>query len=199
MKTNGVFFSIVFLIIVSCNNKKDLGAVEATKDSIPVNALRIASALPETLIPKAKKELDSWPEYKNVDEIMLKYYNISHTEALLNAKELADLVTQMRDSIRIKAVDKPNVVARINVLQNETLRLADMANIPAISSEEVKNQVEKVIALFSAFNSKINTIYKASDLQKSLEFDTEKPDSVKINTKRVMPKRINRVIATEQQ
>lgn len=197
MKSNSIFFVIVLLLIVSCSNKKDTEPVVSGNDSLALNASRIVSALPETLIPKAKMELSKWEEYKNVDEIMLKYYNISHTEALLNAKELADMVTLMRDSIRIDEIDKPNVVVRINVFQNEALRLADMANIPSINSDEVKNQVGKIIELFSAFNSKINTIYKASDLQKSLEVDTEKPDTLQLNLKRLTPKNIRKVISTE--
>lgn len=197
MKVSSIFLIVVLLIGVSCANKVDTESVTSSTDSLALDATRIVSALPETLIPKAKMELSNWKEYKNVDEIMLKYYNISYTQALLNAKELADMVTSMRDSIRVDEIDKPNVIVRINVLENEALRLADMANIPSITSDEVKNQVQKIIELFSAFNSKINTIYKASDLQKSLEVDTEKPDSLQINLKRLEPKNIRNVISTE--
>ncbi|WP_457618374.1 hypothetical protein, partial [Lutibacter sp.] len=85
----------------------------------------------------------------------------------------------MKDSIRIEKLKQPSVIARLNVLENEALRLADMATIHSISNEEVKNEVEKIVEIYSAVNSKINTIYKVAAIQKSLEVDTETPIEVK--------------------
>jgi hypothetical protein len=146
---------------------------------------RIVNRIGETLIPSAKRALETWNEYNDVDDFIIKYYNISIMEALLNAQELSDLVKLMRDTIRVENLDKLNVIARFNVLHNETLRLADMANIPSIKDEEVNEEVTRILEVFSAVNSKINTIYKASALQNSLEVDTEVP--VEIEEKSKMP------------
>ena len=81
----------------------------------------------------------------------------------------------MKDSLSVEKLNKKNVVARINVLENEALRLADMATISSITNQEVKTEVDKIVELFDALNSKINTIYKTEELQKSLEIDTETP------------------------
>ncbi|WP_111708958.1 hypothetical protein [Lutibacter citreus] len=171
-------YSILLLIIfltISCGEHRNVEKVADNVDTLKVDTDRIINNVSETLIPNAKKTLFSWKEYKDVDEFMLKYYNVSNLEALNNAKELSELVKLMKDSIRIEKLEQKNVVARFNVLHNETLRLADMANIPSISKEEVKEEVKKIIDLFSAVNSKINTIYKAEDIQNALEVDTEIP------------------------
>ena len=81
----------------------------------------------------------------------------------------------MKDTIRVDKLNELSVVARFNVLHNETLRLADMATISTIKKEEVKEEVGRILELYAALNSKINTIYKAEDVQNSIEIDTEIP------------------------
>ncbi|UMB59970.1 hypothetical protein MHL31_12905 [Lutibacter sp. A80] len=168
---------IILFFSFSCNKTKKLEETTSTGDTLIVDTTedRIINNTSETLIPEAKKALKEWKEYQILDKYMLKYYNVSNFEALNNAKELSDLVQHLKDSITIDKLTAPNVVARFNVLHNETLRLADMAVIPSISKEEVKQEVKKIIDLYSAVNSKINTIYKAENLQQALEVDTEEP------------------------
>ncbi|SDX69988.1 hypothetical protein SAMN05444411_10874 [Lutibacter oricola] len=165
---------IVLVFLVSCNKSPKLNEVSKTNDTI-VNSDKIVSTISTTLIPSAKKAIENWKEYKDLDEFLLKYYNISKFEALTNAKELTGLVKLMKDSIRVENLKSLNVKARINVLENQTLRLADMALISSISDEEVTSEVLKIVELYDAFNSKINTIYKAEEIQKALEIDTESP------------------------
>jgi hypothetical protein len=169
------FLLIILVICSSCN--KDRAAQETSKkrDSIEVNSDRIVTKIGETLMPRAKEDLEKWKEYNDVDEFILKYYNTSTFEALTNAKELSDLVKVMKDTIRVEKLKALNVVARFNVLHNETLRLADMVLISSIKKEEVKEEVIQILEVYSSLNSKINTIYKAEDLQSLLEVDTEKP------------------------
>jgi hypothetical protein len=58
---------------------------------------------------------------------------------------------------------------RVNVLENETLRLKDMTFIPAITANEVNTQVDKILAAFSATNSKINTVYSQLEVEQDIE------------------------------
>jgi len=171
---------LLFIIFLSfsCQRTNTVQEVSENTDSLKINSNRIVNTIGETLIPKAKKAVSEWKEYRNVDEFIIKYYNISNMEALNYAKELSDLVQLMKDSIRIEELKGLNMMARFNVLHNETLRLADMATIPSISSEEVKEEVGKIVEVYSSVNSKINTIYKAEELQNSLEVDTETPNTV---------------------
>jgi hypothetical protein len=172
-----LFYLFVFILlgIVSCSKKKLKPQAISIKDSLKIVNNRIEVPLGELLTPFAKKRLSNWREYKDVDEFITSFYNISIPEALSNARELSDLVVLMKDSIRVEELKTPSLMARINVLENETLRLADMATIPSISDKEVKDEVNSILQVFSALNSKINTFYKATELQNTLEIDTEKP------------------------
>ncbi|MBE0424632.1 MAG: hypothetical protein IBX66_11950 [Lutibacter sp.] len=176
------FLLIILLTGFSCNKNKDVQEVSEIADSLKLDANRIENRIGETLIPEAKAVLDNWDEYQLVDEMLLKYYSINTLEALSNADELSRLVKMMKDSIKIDNLKKPNIIARINVLENETLRLADMATIPSISKEEVKEEVINILAIYSAMNSKINTIYHAESMQKRLEVDTEVPVNIQKTT-----------------
>ena len=183
MKQIFSFLLLILFLIYSCNRTKNVQEVSEVSDSLKTNSSRIVNTISETLIPAAKKEVLSWEEYKNVDEFILKFYNISTTEALDNAKELSELVQLMKDSIRVDVLKEKNITARFNVLHNETLRLADMATISSIKKEEVKEEVEKIVEVYTAVNSKINTIYKVIELQNSLEVDTENPLEIGKETK----------------
>ena len=181
------FLLIILFFSFSCDKTKKLEEVTEVADTLVVeDTERIINNTSETLIPEAKRNLKDWKEYQKLDQFMLKYYNVSNLEALNNANELSGLVKNMIDTIRVEKLTALNVVARFNVLHNETLRLSDMATIRSISKEEVKEEVKKIIDLYSAVNSKINTIYEAEDLQSSLDIDTEAP----INDLSVLKKRI---------
>ena len=175
MKHLFYLFVIILLGTVSCSKKKPKTQAIFTKDSLKIVNSRIEVPLGEVLIPTAKNKLSKWREYIDVDNFITQFYNISTSEALSNAKELSNLVILMKDSIRVKELKIPSVIARINVLENETLRLADMSTIPSIKDAEVKEEVTSILTVFSALNSRINTFYKALVLQKALEIDTEKP------------------------
>jgi len=191
------FLLIIFFLGFSCNKLKTTQEVSKNLDSLKISLdTRIVSRLGETLIPTAKKAISDWKEYRNVDKFILRYYNISNMEALQNARELSELIKQMKDSIRVEQLKQPSVIARLNILHNEALRLADMATIHSISNEEVKNEVEKIVEIYSAVNSKINTIYKVAAIQKSLEVDTESPVEIDKKQKPVKKykKYTNRII-----
>ena len=65
--------------------------------------------------------------------------------------------------------DIPSFNARVNLLHTETLRLADLTLIPAITSEEVHLQIDKTIAAFSAVNSKINTLLSKKKFEDEID------------------------------
>jgi len=172
------FLLIILFFIFSCNRSKSVQEVSENSDSLKVSSNRIVNTIDETLNPVARKAVLEWKEYKNVDEFIIKYYNISTTEALDYAEELSELVQLMKDSVRVELLKEKNISARFNVLHNETLRLADMATISSITDKEIIEEVEKIVEVYSAVNSKINTIYKAKELQNSLEVDTETPNLI---------------------
>ncbi len=183
------FSSIVFF--VACKNTNSSKNNEVTKDSLKVVGKKIVHGTSKSLIPSAKKEIANWAEFNDVAKFIGQFYNTNQVEALNNAKELSDLVKLMKDSIRIDKLKEVSVKARLNVLENETLRLMDMAEIPSISEREVAEEVTSILELYDALISKINTIYKVEALQHALEVDTETPVEIEKEEKnklKIIPK-----------
>ena len=185
---------IILFLSFSCNRTKTVQEVSKNSDSLKISSNRIVSTIGEILIPKAKKAVSEWKEYNDVDEFIIKYYNISNAEALNSADELSELVQLMKDTVRVEKLKELNITARFNVLHNEALRLADMATIPSISNKEVKEEVLKIVEIFSAVNSKINTIYKAEELQKLLEVDTETPIDIVKKKERLQRRKPSKLV-----
>lgn len=179
------YFYCIYLIVsvlgVSCNHEKQVSDANEKPETQDVSKNRIVGSVSATLIPTAKKAVEHWKEYQTLDAFLIKYYNISNEEALSNAQELSELVKLMKDSMRVEKIKQLTIIARLNVLENEALRLADMATISTISNEEVKEEVAKILELYEAVNSKINTIYKVEELQNLLEVDTEIPQELPEN------------------
>lgn len=115
------------------------------------------------------KNIENWQEYRNVNELLKRYEQISPNEALNNALELKDVTQNLKDNINLKILNSASFQARANVLHNESLRLADMTYIPAITAQEVNAQVDKILVVFSSLNEKINTIF----IQKKFEDEIE--------------------------
>lgn len=113
----------------------------------------------------------SWKEYTLVSDKLEKFKSISANEALNNALQLSKLVKQLKDSIRPKDLLNNPFRTRINVLENEVLRLKDMTYISSITSKEVNNQVTKIMEAFSATNSKINTVYSQLKIEKEIKIN----------------------------
>ena len=61
--------------------------------------------------------------------------------------------------------------ARLHVLHSEAYRLKDMSAISSIKPREVQLQTAKIIAVFNALNSKINSVYSRKIFDQDLRFD----------------------------
>ena len=175
-KLNFLVAVFVFgILLFSCGKEVKLENTQSQQDSLVTASKKIVIPVKVNLIPAAKKATANWKEFNDVADFIKQFYNINHFEALNNAKELSELVTLMKDSVRVEKLKELSVRARLNVLENETLRLLDITEIPSISETEVAEEVATIIELHSALISKINTIYKVEALQKALEVDTETP------------------------
>ncbi len=171
-----LFLLVVFFAIsISCNSNKSEPKAEVYIDSLVVKSKIFDCKRFKNLCVIAKSEFENWTEYKRVDSLILTYCNISVFEALNNAEEMSKLVKNMKDTIRIEKLKKPEFIARINVLHNEALRLADMTTISSIRDDEVINKVNQIMDVFSALNTKVNILYEVEEFEKSLEVDTEEP------------------------
>ncbi|MGB1042002.1 MAG: hypothetical protein ACPGU6_01280 [Tenacibaculum sp.] len=119
-----------------------------------------------------RKQIKDWKEYFIAEDFIKQFENTTATEALNNAIELKTLTKQLKDSLNIDILRTPAFKARMNVFENEVLRLADMTYIPSIPSKEVNSQVAKILALFGSMNTKINTVYAKRKFDKAIKLDS---------------------------
>ncbi len=180
MKKLFFFFSIA--LFFSCNKEEKKEAVFKQKKS----ELSISKQYKpiEEIRPIFKKETENWGELNTLHVFLERFKKTSPNEVLSNALELKSLVNNLKDSIKPKIFDTPSFNARINILSNEVLRLADMTFIPAIKAEEVTIQTEKILNASSAVNAKINAIISKKKFEDAINIDVSYIglDSTKIDS-----------------
>ncbi len=178
MKVAFYIFLIVIVFLSSCNATSDeKKALETPQDSIVHKDVKKQNKLQTGLNLTAKKEVSNWKEYQILNEFIQQYKLISYSEALSNATELSELATHLKDSVTLKKLKTPSVKTRLNILQNECLRLKDMEDISAITPKEVMSKVADVMAAYAAVNAKFNSVYQINEMENELELD---PDFEKI-------------------
>ena len=178
-----ILFLLQFVFLFSCvkNEQEKLENIEKK----PLLSVVKEHASVEKVNILFKKDVADWKELNAVNSFLLRFKKASPNEALSNALELRDLVKSLKDSVKPKIFDIPSFNARIHILENETLRLADLTFIPAITANEINVEVDKTIAAFSAVNSKINTVLSKKRFEDAIDvkvdfigIDLTKIDSV---------------------
>jgi len=161
---------VLMVVLSACGKikKGDLDTSNVVKDSLIVEQ-RITNGIGVLLSDDARLELKEWKEYQKVASLMTELYNTSKSDVLENAETYANEIKFLRDSIRVKELDNPKIVSRLNVLLNQSLRLKDMKAISSISNKEVKEEVFKLCESFSSLNRRINTFYNTKQRKKDLE------------------------------
>lgn len=181
LKYSLIFFFILFF--GGCTKKKEQPKNEITK---PKMSVAKAHNKPKPLNKIALQELKDWTYYNAINNFIKRFENISPDETLSNALELKDLVKDLKENIVIEALNTSAFRARLNVLENEVLRLADMTYIPAISANEVNAQVDKIILVFGSLNAKINTVYDNKRFNNEIDLDSFfKLDSNEVDTNKI--------------
>ena len=182
MNRHILYILLITVLLTSC--KPETNGVDETEGTLEVAQDEDAtiSSIGITLSTKSKQETDVWMTYQMVQSKINGYYSVTKSQALQNARELADLVKNASDSIKIKKLDRPDIKIRFNVLSNHALRLDDMSTINKISDDEVMNEVTSILNAFSAINEKINVIYKIEQYEEELEITSEKTEFLEIST-----------------
>ncbi len=161
-----ILFSI--FLVVGCNNsktKETKGEGSLTKTS---QENTVVNGLGELLNKESRTLVENWKEYQILNDELDGYYNITTEEALFKAKDISNYAKELRDSIRIDFLNRPDVKIRLNVFYNTALRLSDMETIQNIQSDEVKTEITNMLLAFSAINSKINNIVIQKNIEKEL-------------------------------
>ncbi len=160
------FLILFFLVFLSCNSNNANQKTKVQKSDMNIVQKHDVSL---NLEKQSINKIENWNEYQSVTENLELFSSISPSEALNNAIKLSEVVKFLKDSIRPKELINLSFRTRVNVLENETLRLKDMTFIPAITANDVNTQVDKILAAFSATNSKINTIYSQLEVEQDIE------------------------------
>ena len=126
----------------------------------------------EPISASAKTKIKSWSAYFDLAAFLSNnYLRVSSRQSLEMSNELLEKVNATRDLARVPVLNTKAVSARLNVLRSEVLRLKDMANITSITPDEVFRQTEKLLNVFSALNSKINTVFSQENFDEQVNFD----------------------------
>lgn len=164
------YLLILSVFIISCGNNQE---IEKTRKPMPLMSLVASHSATESVMPVFLKEVKDWKELRAIDSFFVKYRKISPNEALSNAVELKDLIKNLKDSIKPIDFNTPSFNARINILYNEALRLADLTDISAIKAADVNKQVAKTMTAFSDVNTKVNTILQKVDFENEIDIDVK--------------------------
>lgn len=188
MNRHILYILLITVLLTSC--KPETKGIDETEDTLEVVQDEDAtiSSIGITLSIKSKQETDVWLTYQMVQSKINGYYSVTKSQALQNARELADLVKNASDSIKIEKLDRPDIKIRFNVLYNHALRLDDMSIINNISDDDVMNEVTSILDAFSAINEKINVIYKIEQYEEELEITSDPSEFIEVNVfKKVKP------------
>lgn len=160
---------LVFIIFFSCVKKKE--EMQQKQEIKPLLSVVKNYNVAEKINPLFLQDTEGWQELKAVDNFLLRFKKVSPNEILSNALELKGLVQALKENIKPPLFENASFNTRINILQNETLRLADMTFIPAIKATEVTAQANKIINAYSAINSKINSILLKKGFEDDIDID----------------------------
>lgn len=200
------FLLLTFFLFLSCGNSKKETAEIQEKPTEFKTKVKFTSFVQIT--DEVRKEVEPWDAYLTLDRFMHRFTNVSPEEILSNALELRDLVKAAKFSKNIPELfNIPPIQARFNILYNQTLRLADMTFIPAITAKAVIEENEKILLSYSSINSRLISLMTKKKFEEEIEIDVKfigldstKIDSISKNTisKSLEDKKIEKELELKQ-
>lgn len=127
------------------------------------------------LTDPARKDINEWKHYEEFENIINQFYKTTPSKATLLAKDLSDVLVKIKDSIKIEKLNRPDVIARFNILNNEALRLNDMGTISTITDEETIEKIENIVYAYESIISKINQVYLLNANEESVDVKFQAP------------------------
>ena len=163
-----IYLLVILVFTFSCQNNEGKDTVKKPKPLMSIAEMHSAT---ENVLSTHLKEVKDWNELQDIDSFFVKFRKITPNEALSNAIELKDLIKRLKDSVKPEKFKIPSLTARINILYNEALRLADLTRIGAIKAPEVNTQLDKTMEAFSNINTKINSILAKIRFENEIDID----------------------------
>lgn len=163
-------YILLVLLLISCGNNNEKKKETVVADKSDMNVAK-QYTVPSKLSSISEKEMKKWKEYHQLVDFIKRYEKISPSKALNNVLELKDITKKFKDTIRIKDLKTRAFRARLNVFNNEVLRLSDMSYIGVISAKQVNEQVAKVNLIYSSINDKVNAVFAKKEFDKTINLD----------------------------
>ena len=163
-----IYLLVILVFTFSCQNNEGKDTEKKPKPLMSIAEMHTAT---ENVLSSYLKEVKDWNELQDIDSFFVKFRKITPNEALSNAIELKDLIKRLKDSVKPEKFKIPSLTARINILYNEALRLADLTRIGAIKAPEVNTQLDKTMEAFSNINTKINSILAKIRFENEIDID----------------------------
>ncbi|WP_196896203.1 hypothetical protein [Aureivirga marina] len=167
MRLNILLVAVLIPLFYNCSSdKKETEQKEEIlqNDSTLTSQRKVEEIAP--LTNEAKKNIEEWKYYNQLNELVERLKTMSVAEAFSNADELTFLTRSLKDSISVDDLDIPEIRIRLNLLNNEALKLKDLSTIQGISLDsQANNEIQKIVETFSGINNRINSVYYLKDLQ----------------------------------
>jgi len=162
-------FVLVAISIFLIGCKKNVNETQLEAASTKNDSLTKTYSQSVYLTDIARKEIKEWSQYEEFENIISQYYNTTPSKAMLLSKDLSDIIVRIKDSIKIDKINRPDVTARFNILNNEALRLNDMSTINTITTEETIEKIENIVYAYESIISKINQVYLLNANEESVD------------------------------
>jgi|GEM_PF-2235748 len=172
MRTLFFLINILFFLFSCTQNQKKIDQ-DTSPDTLIVQNKRNINAIGVTLNTEAQNFVKDWVEYVQFDTFITRFYAISNSEALHNAKDLSKMAGKLKDSLHFDILQSESVVSRFNLLDSECKRFADMSTITAIKPAEVSAQIKKILEAYSGINAKLNSIFVIDLMESEIQLDPD--------------------------
>ncbi len=161
--------AIILLLVTSCKKAPS----ERQNKILEKDAMLVSHSYNfKEIIPAYEQEIKDWQEYFTLKDYLEQWKAITPKEALDNALELNSLTKNAKDSIPIGPLKTPTFKARINVFQNEVLKLVDLTYLSAKSANNTTKQMATIFQTFSNMNLKINAIFDKQNINNTVKIDS---------------------------
>lgn len=167
-----IFISMSILFLGCKQNADDIPVETKTSKKDTITKTFSQSVF---LSDPARKDIKEWKHYEEFENIISQFYQTTPSKATLLAKDLSDIVIRIKDSIKIEKLNRPDVIARFNILSNEALRLNDMGTISTITDKEVIEKVENIVYAYESIISKVNQVYLLNANEESVDVKFQAP------------------------
>lgn len=157
----------ISILLIGC--KKSVNETQIDANTSKNDSLTKTFTQSVYLTDLARNDIKNWNHYEEFEKIISQFYQTTPSKATLLSKDLSEIIIRIKDSIKIEKLNRSDVIARFNILNNEALRLNDMGSISTITTEETIEKIENIVYAYESIISKINQVYLLNANEESVD------------------------------